>query len=58
MTPNCCPECAKAIVQAGIKNVHGYASGEISPRWQDLSKFSNSILNEGGVKFICEETEE
>lgn len=58
MMPNSCPECAKAIVQSGIKVVHGFKNNNLSSRWQDLASFSATILSEGGVRFTCEEIED
>lgn len=51
MVPNCCPECAKAIVQSGIERVVGYAGEDLSVRWQELAEFSEAILSEGGVQY-------
>lgn len=52
MFPPACPECSKAIVQSGIKRVFGYNNDDLSDRWQELSRFSDIILNEGGVDVI------
>ena len=58
MKPNCCPECAKAIAQSGIIKVHGFDTNDLSPRWEELQGFSETILRESGVQFICEEIED
>ena len=52
MIPNSCPECSKAIVQSGIKRIYGYKNDNIQPRWQELAKYSDILLREGGVEFI------
>ncbi|MDR3503020.1 MAG: deaminase [Legionella sp.] len=57
MIPPCCPDCAKAVVNAGIRNVYGYANENLTDRWQDLSDWSTLLFNEGGVRFSCEEVE-
>lgn len=53
MLPNVCPDCAKNVVQSGIKRVFGYASkGELPERWVKLAGISEQILREGGVEFV------
>lgn len=42
-----CNECAKAIIQSGIKNV--YIDTEISERWSDSWKLSVMMFNESNV---------
>lgn len=50
MVPDICPDCAKVVVQAGIKRAFFYKPEKpLSDRWQELSKFSQTILSEGGV---------
>ena len=52
MEPNCCPECAKAIAQSGIKNVFGYSSSKpLSERWQKFAEYSTITLSESGVTY-------
>lgn len=51
MEPNCCPECAKAISQSGIKRVFGYKVENLSDRWEELSKFSKTILEESDIEY-------
>lgn len=51
MEPNCCPDCAKYIVQAGIKNVYGYKGKDMPDRWKELSEYSLTILCESGVQY-------
>ena len=53
MIPNACPECAKAIVQSGIKKVVGYYPDELNDRWAKDQEISNAILHEGGVKMLA-----
>lgn len=57
MVPPCCPDCAKAVTNAGIKNVYGYANENLSERWEELSNWTKILFNEGGVKFFCHEVE-
>ena len=52
MEPNCCPECAKAIVQSGITYVYGFSNNNLNPRWQDLAEYSTILLKESGVHYI------
>lgn len=52
MFPPACPDCSKAIVQSGIKRLFCYANDDFSDRWQELSRFSHILLNEGGVDVI------
>jgi dCMP deaminase len=52
MFPPACPECSKAIVQSGIKRVFGYTNDDLNDRWQNLARYSDIILNEGGVDVI------
>ena len=50
MIPACCPECAKLIVQSGIKHVY-YYDATPEPRWEELSKYSEILLKEGKVSY-------
>lgn len=50
MVPNSCPECAKAIIQAGITEVYGWSEENLTDRWQDLAKYSKAMFDEAGVK--------
>lgn len=52
MKPNSCPECAKAIVQSGIRTLYYYEGDNLSPKWVELEKFSKAILGEGRVACI------
>lgn len=49
MIPAVCPECCKAVIQAGIKEVV-CLNGETSPRWQSMAEISASMLRESGVR--------
>src|ERR1700722_10419613 len=51
MLPGSCPECSKAIVQAGIKEIVNWHKDNLEGKWADMMKFSKVILEEGGV--IC-----
>lgn len=50
MIPACCPECAKAIIQSGIKTIVMYDSYTLTDRWQDLSRYSSIMLTEAGIE--------
>jgi dCMP deaminase len=47
-----CADCARAIVQAGIKEVHTLAPDFADPLWGPAFHCSRSILEEGGVRVI------
>jgi dCMP deaminase len=49
MLPGACPECSKAIVQAGIKEIVNWHKDNLEGKWADMMKFSKVILEEGGV---------
>lgn len=52
MNPAACPECAKAIVQSGIKTLYYYKNVNTNPKWVELEKFSKAILSEGRVHCV------
>lgn len=52
MKPASCPECAKAIVQSGIKTLYYYKNDNTNPKWVELEKFSKTILSEGRVHCV------
>ena len=45
-----CADCARAIVQAGIAEVHTLAPDFADPLWGPAFHFSRAILEEGGVR--------
>lgn len=49
-----CPDCARAIVQAGIKEIRGMTRPmpHNSGNWKERFEFSRQILKEGNVKSI------
>jgi dCMP deaminase len=51
--PPICNECAKLVIQAGIKEVVGYIpkDDERSKRWAESIGFSRLMVNEAGVKY-------
>lgn len=53
-----CADCARAIVQSGIKNMISDAPNFDDPRWGEDFKVSKDILLEGGVTHIVFEEEE
>jgi dCMP deaminase len=52
MKPASCPECSKALVQAGIRLLYYYENDNTNPKWAELEKFSKAILREGRVHCI------
>lgn len=49
MIPAVCPECCKAVIQAGIKEVV-CLNGITSERWQEKAYISRAMLEESGVR--------
>ena len=47
-----CADCARAIVQAGIANLHTLAPDFADPLWGPAFRCSRAILEEGGVRVI------
>ena len=47
-----CADCARAIVQAGIANLHTLAPDFADPLWGPAFRFSQAILDEGGVRVV------
>jgi dCMP deaminase len=45
-----CADCARAIVQAGVANLHTLAPDFADPLWGPAFRFSQTILEEGGVR--------
>lgn len=45
-----CSECAKAIIQSGIKKVYSY-SPQPTPRWQQSFALTDSLLHEAGIDY-------
>lgn len=52
MNPASCPECSKAIVQAGIEKLYYYKNNNTNPNWVELEQFSKIILSEGRIQCI------
>lgn len=50
----CCHECAKGIIQAGIKEVH-MRFGVMLPKWRDSFEYTKLMFDEAGVKWECVE---
>lgn len=46
-----CHECAKAIIQSGIKKVIMDTAPSFDPRWQDSAKLSLDMFHEAGLEF-------
>lgn len=51
MMPCACPECAKAIVQAGITENVYWHKDVLEERWEKLAKFTKVLFDEGGVSY-------
>ena len=47
-----CSECAKGIIQVGIKRVFILTDSLIPPIWEESWKLSKSMLNEAGVEDV------
>ena len=52
-----CSECAKGIIQVGIKEVHipSDAFG-VNPMWDESFEFTKSMFEESGVKVVIHES--
>jgi dCMP deaminase len=45
-----CPDCARAVIQAGISEVvHGLPTGEFNERWLTVTEKARKMLQEAGV---------
>lgn len=53
MEPNCCNECTKAVIQAGIKRIVYYKQEktEQSTRWIEEQEVSKLMCDEAGIKY-------
>lgn len=47
-----CSECAKGVIQVGVKNVFICHPAEIAPIWQDAYKFTKQMFEEAGVMAV------
>ena len=47
-----CADCARAIVQAGIADLHTMAPDFTDPLWGPTFRCSRAILEEGGVRVV------
>ena len=47
-----CADCARAIVQAGIADLHTLAPDFADPLWGQAFRCSRAILEEGGVRVV------
>jgi dCMP deaminase len=47
-----CADCARAIVQAGIADLHTMAPDFADPIWGPAFRYSRAILEEGGVRVV------
>ena len=46
-----CHECAKAIIQVGIKRVISPWMKDMPKKWEDSFKLTNKFFNEAGIKY-------
>lgn len=51
MVPSCCNNCAKYVVQAGIKKLWYWEPLKVEDRWEQLAKFTRILFDEGGVEY-------
>ena len=47
----CCSECAKGIIQVGVKRVVMELPQVDNPRWKDSCKLSLQMFDEAGVEY-------
>lgn len=47
-----CSECAKGVIQVGVKNVFICHPADIAPIWQDAYKFTKKMFEEAGVNAV------
>lgn len=50
-----CSECAKGVIQVGIKRVIMCYPSTIDDRWRNSFKDTESMFKEAGVQFVCYE---
>jgi len=50
-----CSECAKGIIQVGIKKVIMEYPKDIPDFWRDSMQLTNQMFQEAGVMFLCHE---
>jgi dCMP deaminase len=50
MMPAACPECAKLIVQSGVKQIIYFHKDNVEARWEKNAKFTSVLFTEGGVQ--------
>jgi len=48
-----CAECAKGIIQVGIKDVIMLYPKDIPDNWKESMKLTSQMFYEAGVQFIC-----
>lgn len=53
--PNVCSECAKVLIQSGVKRVVGLEPKEPNDRWKDSLSLSQMMLNEALVEVVTYE---
>lgn len=49
---NICSDCAKTLIQAGIREVRGNATNILGSRWNEDSEYSHSMFGEAGVRMV------
>lgn len=48
----CCSDCAKGIIQSGIKRVW-MRHGPMLDKWKDSFKYTQMVFQEAGVEWTC-----
>ena len=47
-----CSECAKGIIQVGVKSVVWRAIEDIPPQWLESNMLTEELFNEAGVEYV------
>jgi dCMP deaminase len=47
-----CADCARAIIQSGIKNVVCYKPDYTIPKWGESFKIAHEMLDEAGIELV------
>ena len=47
-----CSECAKGIIQVGVKSVVWRAIDDIPPQWLESNMLTEELFNEAGVEYV------
>ena len=58
MLPTVCSDCAKVVIQAGIKEIYYWHNENCAPRWQEKALIVEQMFDEAGIKCCALEIEE